>query len=148
MTVLTFAANAPAVIHEAVIPTTAELPDFRVRRIATLLAGFRYLFGDEYQLQEAVAEVLAGAGEAVTREQILDRKNRADVMLTGGLLVEVKVDGSLSAALRQCERYSALDQVCGIVLAASVAWARRGLVSRPRLGDKPFAMVYLPRQSL
>lgn len=128
--------------------TTMELLDFRVRRIANLLCGFRYLFGDEYQLQEAVTKVLSDAGESVTRELILDRKNRADVMLANGLLVEVKVDGSLSAALRQCERYSALESVCGIVLAASVSWARRGLVSRPLMGGKPFAMVFLPRQCL
>lgn len=128
--------------------TTMELLDFRVRRIAILLGGFRYLFGDEYQLQAAVAKVLSDAGETVTRELILDRKNRADVMLAEGLLVEVKVDGSLSEALRQCERYSALDSVRGVVLAASVSWARRGLVARPRMGGKPFAMVYLPRQSL
>lgn len=122
--------------------------EFRVRRVATLLGGFRYLFGDEYQLQQAVAEVLTGAGESVTRELILDRKNRADVMLQDGILVEVKVDGSLSAALRQCERYSVLDSVHGIVLAASVVWARRGLVSRPLMGGKPFALVHLARQSL
>lgn len=122
--------------------------EFRVRRVAALLAGFRYLFGDEYQLQQAVAEVLADAGEEVVRERILDRKNRADVMLADDILVEVKVDGSLSAALRQCERYSALDSVRGIVLAASVSWARAGLVSRPRMGGKPFAMVHLPRQAL
>lgn len=113
-----------------------------------MLGGFRYLFGSEDQLQEAIAGVLAEAGEMVTRELILDRKNRADVMLSDGIVVEVKVDGSLSAALRQCERYSALDAVRGIVLAASVPWARRGLVSRPRMGGKPFAMVFLPRQAL
>lgn len=134
--------------HEAAATDATELVDFKVRRIATLLGGFRYLFGDEYQLQAAVAEVLTGAGETVTREVALDRKNRADVMVAGGLLVEVKVEGSLSAALRQCERYSALEAVHGIVLAASVRWARRGLVARPRMGGKPFAMVYLPRQSL
>lgn len=122
--------------------------EFRVRKVATLLRGFRYLFGDEYQLQEAVSEVLRGAGETVTREKILDRRNRADVVLADGVLVEVKIDGSLSAALRQCERYSALEPVRGIVLAASVSWARQGLASRPRMGGKPFAMAYLPRQAL
>lgn len=134
-------------VQSAIAPSTEQM-DFRVRRIASTLGGYRYLFGDECQLQQAVADVLAGAGEAVTREVILDRKNRADVMLADGLLVEVKIDGSLSAALRQCERYSALDSVRGIVLAASVGWARRGLVSRPRMGGKPFALAYLPRQCL
>ena len=133
--------DAPAAIADTAV-------EFRVRRVATLLGGYRYLFGDEYQLQEAVATVLTGAGEEVRRELILDRKNRADVMLQDGILVEVKVDGSLSAALRQCERYSALDSVHGIVLAASVAWARRGLVSRPLMGGKPFALVHLARQLL
>lgn len=121
---------------------------FRARRVASLLAGFRYLFGNEYQLQAAVAKVLTDAGEAVVRERILDQKNRADVMLDDGVLVEVKVDGSLSAALRQCERYSALAPVRGIVLAASVPWARRGLVKRPQMSGKPFAMAYLARQAL
>ncbi|HEX7371057.1 MAG TPA: hypothetical protein VF284_12335 [Rhodanobacteraceae bacterium] len=125
-----------------------ELPDFRVRRIAGLLRGYRYLFADEYQLQETIARVLSDAGESVMRERILDRRNRADVTTADGIVIEVKIEGSLSAALRQCERYSALDAVHGVVLAASVSWARRGLVSRPRMGGKPFAMIYLARQSL
>lgn len=122
--------------------------DFRVRHVANTLTRFRYLFGSEVQLQEAVSEVLTAAGETVTREQILDRKNRADVMLPDGILVEVKVDGTLSSALRQCDRYSALSSVRGIVLASTVSWARRPLVARPRMGGKPFALAFLPRQSL
>ncbi|HEU0197076.1 MAG TPA: hypothetical protein VFQ88_07710 [Nevskiaceae bacterium] len=116
--------------------------------MANLLHGYRYLFGNEYQLQAAVAEVLRSAGEGVTREEILDRHSRADVMLEDGILVEVKTEGSLSAALRQCERYSTLTAVHGIVLAAAVSWARGQLVSRPTMSGKPFALVHLARQAL
>lgn len=133
---------------EAALDTVQQLPDFRVRRIATLLSNWRYLFGTEVHLQEAVAKVLADTGEKVAREYVLDPKNRADVMLADGIVVEVKIDGSLSAALRQCERYSRLQAVTGIVLASAVSWARRPLVSRPRMNGKPFALVFLPRQAL
>jgi hypothetical protein len=122
--------------------------DFRVRTVANRLSGFRWMFGSEDALQAAIADVLTEAGEVVSRENILDRRNRADLMLADALLVEVKVDGSLSEALRQCDRYSKLPAVKAIVLASTCSWARRALVSRPRMGGKPFALVFLPRQAL
>ena len=126
----------------------SEAIDFRVRSVANRLAGFRWMFGSEDHLQGAIATMLVDAGESVVRENILDRRNRADVVLSDGVLIEVKVDGSLSAALRQCDRYSALPAVTGIVLASTCIWARRQLVTRPRMGGKPFALAFLPRQSI
>ncbi len=126
----------------------AETADFRVRVIAVALTAYRWMFGSEAQLQGAIAEVLAKAGETVARENVLDRRNRADVLLADGILIEVKVDGSLADALRQCDRYSALPSVTGIVLASTCVWARRKLVTRPRMNGKPFALAFLPRQSI
>jgi hypothetical protein len=122
--------------------------EFRVRRLSAFLVSFRYLFNSEVSLHEALSDVLARAGEPAEREKILDARNRADLFLAGGLLIEVKVDGSLSAALRQCERYSGLPQVEGVILASTAAWARRQLVTRPKMAGKPFGMVHLQRQSL
>jgi hypothetical protein len=99
------------------------------------------------KLHEAMASVLEQAGFPFTREYALDAKNRADFWLDG-IVIEVKIDGPLAAALRQCDRYINLPQVKGVLLASTQRWADAPLVKRPEWGGKPFMMVKLGRQSL
>jgi hypothetical protein len=116
-------------------------------RAARLLGGYLYRYSSEVKLHEAMAEVLDQAGISFEREHILDAKNRADFWLDG-LVIEVKVDGTLAEALRQVDRYIHLPQVTGVLLASTQRWAEAPLKDRPTWGGKAFQMVRLGRQAL
>jgi hypothetical protein len=117
--------------------------------LARTLGNFLYRYGNEVQLHEAMARVLTDAGHTFVREQILDAKNRADIWFPESrLVIEVKVDGTLAEALRQCGRYQNLPAVNGVLLASTQRWASMPLKERPAWGGKPFHMIRLGRQAL
>lgn len=128
---------APAQISDEAIVTS----------VARVLGGFLYRYSTEIDLQDRMHEVLAEVGYSVERERRLDARNRTDLWLDG-IVVEVKVGGSLSAALRQVSRYMNLPEVRGIVLASTERWASQPLSNQPEWGGKPFAMIRVRRQSL
>ena len=125
---------------------SAEYPLPRAR-LASLLGGYHYRYGSEVQLHQALSTVLTDAGFEHEREVALDARNRADFWLEG-IVIEVKVDGSLAAALRQCQRYLALPQVHAVLLASTQRWADTAMAKRPELAGKPFHIVRLRRQTL
>ncbi|HGM7877007.1 TPA: hypothetical protein ACKRQV_001276 [Pseudomonas aeruginosa] len=125
----------------------ASSTHMHLSRVAHLLGGYLYRYSSEVKLHEAIAEVLDQAGIIFERERILDAKNRADFWVDG-LVIEVKVDGTLSEALRQVDRYIHLPQVTGVLLASTQRWAAAPLKDRPAWGGKAFQMVRLGRQAL
>lgn len=128
-------------------PTDALQTQMRLAHLSNTLARYRYRYGNEEQLHTAIGRVLDEAGLPFINEYILDGKNRADFWLEG-LVVEVKVDGPLSAALRQCDRYLKLPHVTGLVLASTQRWASGPLEAKPHWDGKPFSMIRLGRQAL
>lgn len=116
--------------------------------LSRLLASYLYRYGSEIQLHENLAKVLDEAGYRYTREHVLDARNRADFLVQGGIVIEVKVDGALSEALRQVDRYINLESVAGVILASTQRWAATPMTDRPAWKGKLFAMVRLGRQSL
>lgn len=127
----------------------------RLRALVSLLGGFNYRYGSEVQLHATLGQVLLEAGIEFVREFQLDAENRADFWLPlgglTGLVIEVKVDGSISEALRQVGRYAALERVQAVLLASTCRWAKPELQGVPTAGGwggKPAAIVHLPRQSL
>jgi len=124
----------------AVLQTTEALQaQMRLAHLSNTLCRYRYRYGNEEQLHVAIGEVLDQAGLPFTNEY--------DFWLDG-LVIEVKVDGSLSAALRQCDRYLKLPHVTGLVLASTQRWASKPLEAKPNWAGKPFAMIRLVRQAL
>lgn len=128
-------------------PGTAMEEQLQLKGIGRLLAGFGYRYGSEVQLHQALSSVLDHAGHAHVREYRLDASNRADFWLDG-LVIEVKVAGSLADALRQVRRYISLPQVRGVLLATTERWGERPLVARPAWQGKPFNIIRLKRQAL
>ena len=135
-------------------PLPAAEVNMRMRALSTLLGGFNYRYGSEVQLHGTLAQVLLEAGHEFVREFQLDQNNRADFWLplgAGGIVIEVKVDGSIGEALRQVGRYAALERVDGVLLASTCRWARPELQDVPGgggWGGKACAIVHLQRQSL
>jgi len=129
------------------VPNSASHVDARLRQLAEHVGAYAYRYSDEDQLHGILAGLLTEAGECgFTREYAVDRKNRFDFWFQDeGLVIEVKVKGSLSQALRQIDRYAALPQVKGILLASTLRWTDIAISS---LHGVPVRGIHLPRQCL
>lgn len=93
------------------------------RRVATLLPRFSYRYASEVQLHEALATVLTDAGIPHQREVVAGPRDRFDFLVEPGLVLEVKVRGSLAEALGQCNRYAARPDVAAVLLVTSRPWS-------------------------
>lgn len=128
---------------------TASPLHMHLQTLARTVGGYAYRYSNETRLHELMGQVLLEAGVEHVREHILDQKNRADFFLpASGIVIEVKVDGSFSEALRQVDRYLHLDAVKGVLLASTQRWADDRLKDRLSWQEKPFLMVRLRRQTL
>jgi NAD(P)-dependent dehydrogenase (short-subunit alcohol dehydrogenase family) len=105
--------------------------------LVALLEGHRFDESSEDALQRGVAQVLAAAGCSFTREVPLTRQDRID-FLVGGVGVECKTDGSLSALTRQLHRYALATQVEALVLVTTRARLAR---VPPHLNGKRISVV-------
>lgn len=104
-----------------------------MERIATVLSRYSFLHANEAQLHDGIAQALTGQSLAFKREHI-DGKNRYDFLCEAGVVIEVKVDGSASEALRQADRYCESDQVQAVVIATTRAWQLDGMGMREPSG--------------
>lgn len=89
--------------------------------VAAALRRFRYRFVTEVQLHEAIDGALADAGMVIEREVQLSARDRIDVLVDGGIGVEVKVGGTTAAVGGQLARYAEHDRIRGLVLVTSCA---------------------------
>lgn len=117
--------------------------EFAMRAAATALRGFKYRFGNEAKLHEAIGQVLTIRGLEFTHEHVAG-PDRFDFLVGGNLVIEVKVDGSLGGALQQANRYLARDDVAGLLIATTCSWARH---PHNLACKKPFDIVYLKRDT-
>jgi len=86
-----------------------------VDAIVSAIRGARFSFATEAELQAGIARILAAAGIDAAREVVLSARDRID-FLVGNVGVEVKIDGSHSALLRQLDRYAGLPQIGALVV--------------------------------
>lgn len=115
----------------------------RMEQLQRLLCAHSYRFNDETTLQDGIEQVLLGAGIEYQREMQPDRSNRVDFMV-GGIVLEVKIKGSLQKAAIQCHRYQKLPDVRGVMLLATNNWART--MWMPEHEGIPFLMAKLCRR--
>lgn len=114
----------------------------RVRALARALSSFEYRFSNEIELQDGIEVVLKKEGMPFEREVRASAQDRFDFLVERRLVIEVKVDGTLSAALLQADRYAIHDGVDGLILATTQRWGLSpGLPSQLR--GKPFAVAKL-----
>lgn len=96
-------------------------------QIARLLAGYRYHFTNERELQDGIERVLRDLrqeylGWDYQREYQLSAHDRPDFWLPeSSIAIEVKVGGTTSEVLRQLHRYAQHAHVAGLVLVSSRA---------------------------
>lgn len=113
-----------------------------IAAVERCLRNFSYTFTSETDLHEKIGTVLKAEGLEYDRE-VIAGKGRYDFFLPGGIVIEVKVDGSLAAALRQADRYCKQPEVNFVLIAATCHWA--SIERRYELQEKPVRVVKIRR---
>lgn len=108
-------------------------------RLVTVLHGYSYRAGTERQLQTGIHRALIDAAIEHEVEKTLGA-DRLD-FLASGVAIEVKIDGTFTAALAQCQRYAKHEEVWGILLATARPWSTRSF--RFELLGKPCVVLRL-----
>lgn len=107
--------------------------------IATKLSHYTYRYSSEKDLQDGIADILS---PEFKREAVLTAMDRPDFFHeAAGIVIEVKIKGSIGRTLHQLERYAALDVVKGIVLVTTRS--AQGLLMPEVLQGKPLAVFCL-----
>jgi hypothetical protein len=115
---------------------------FVLRRITEVLPNFAYSFGDEKQFHDALGAVLREAGIVFVHEHVAGPKDRFDFLCDGSVVIEAKIKGSWSEAIRQVDRYCARTDVNAVVIVVTRHWGIRGrLRDDIRLHGKPVRLV-------
>jgi len=90
----------------------------RVDDVISAVRRYRINFTNEKELQQGVAGVFDANKYEYEREAVLASSDRIDFLI-GGIGVEVKVGGSLSALLRQLYRYAGYERIeCLLVISS------------------------------
>lgn len=118
-------------------------PRLLVRMLPAHLARYAYRSGDERQLHDGIAAVLDSLGVSYRREHAIDDRNRFDFWVEEAIAIEVKVKGSFAEAIRQVDRYIALEAVAGVVLVTTRMWDSTAI----NLRGKPVFAVRVSRQA-
>lgn len=98
--------------------------------LASFLAGFKYRFTNEVELQRGIDQVLREWGASYEREYRLNKTDRPDFLvapdrraegerIAPGIAVEVKIGGSTAEVTRQVHRYLQHEEVAGVMLVTS-----------------------------
>lgn len=116
--------------------------------LAAELSAYTYTFANEQELHVQIGDVLSLLGIPAKHEHVAGERDRFDFLLGGGVVIEAKVKGSLSAALRQVLRYCERGDVSGVLLVTTRLW---GHASNARttmtLAGKPVRIVRIGGQS-
>lgn len=98
------------------------------------LRGLGGAFGDEDALQRAIALALDLGRIPYEREKSCGTKGRVDFLVAGHLALEVKIDSSRMAVLRQLAHYANDDSVEELLLVTTKLQHRN---MPPQLNGKP-----------
>jgi hypothetical protein len=113
--------------------------EMTVRRICTALPRYAYRFSDEAQLHERIALVLEREQIPFVREHVMG-DDRFDFYCDGAV-IEVKVAGSVSEALRQVDRYCEHDEVHAVIVVSSRRWQSARSTEPLQLRGKPVYLI-------
>jgi hypothetical protein len=94
------------------------------REVVDVIAGQRFLWATEDDLQRGLTDALIHAGASVIREVRLNAHDRID-LLVGSVGIEVKTTGAWRDVERQLHRYIQSPLVDDLVLVTAKAQHRR-----------------------
>ncbi|PZE66928.1 hypothetical protein [Curtobacterium sp. MCBD17_021] len=88
--------------------------------VVAVLDRTQLQFVSEDDLQESIRTALMAAGIPAERERRLsDGRSRIDLFANPGIGVEVKIDGSWAAVVRQLQRYAKCPEIDELILVTS-----------------------------
>lgn len=116
-------------------------------RLVAELPKYSYAIRDEKQLHDGIAAVLAKNDVLFEREHIAGPLDRFDFLLPGGLVLEAKIKGTWSQALRQVDRYCQRVDVTGVLLVTTRLWGHVSSTRTIALRGKPVRVVHLGGQA-
>jgi hypothetical protein len=90
-------------------------------QIATLLNRHRFRYENEKELQAGIETLLRQHGIVFEREASLGEAGVIDFLVEGGLGVEVKTKGALTAVTIQVHRYTRQEEVKSLLLVTTRA---------------------------
>lgn len=114
--------------------------------IADLLSAHRFRFTSEAELQAGIARVLEAHYIPYRREAALSAQDRPDFTLDGGLVIEVKTQGSTAELTRQIHRYAKHAEVTAILVVTSRMQHRA--IGVGEINGKPVRVLHLDRSVL
>lgn len=104
------------------------------RRVMVELEKCRFRFASETDLQAGIAQAMDAAGLAYEREKVLSPTDRPDFVVEARIVLEVKIQGSIAAALRQVDRYTRHASIDAVLLVGTPHWLHR---VPSQIGGKP-----------
>ena len=119
----------------------------RLDQIVRCLGSASIRIGRESDMQADVESALVENGIGFIREFPLSAANRVDFLLTDGIAIECKTDGSRSDVLAQLVRYARCPEVTALILVtAKIRLAGKG---SGLINGKPWTAIWVaPRASL
>lgn len=93
--------------------------------ICKTLSLYRFNYASEIELQNGIETILGKANFNYKRELRLSGKDIVDFLVfdeTESVVIEVKIDGSRSALLRQVSRYVLHENVSAVLVVGSPHW--------------------------
>lgn len=106
---------------------TSDQPSRTVtpQQVLSMLERHIFRFSEERELQDGIELALTHAGFEFEREKVLGPQDRPDFLVAGALAMEIKIKGTLSAALRQIDRYTKHEAVESVLLVGTPGWINR-----------------------
>ena len=89
--------------------------------IATL-SRLRFRYATEKDLQDGFEKVFREKGIPFRREVEISSKDRLDFLVDGGIVLEVKIKGSLPELVRQIARYARHETIREILVVGTPRW--------------------------
>ncbi len=102
------------------------------------LRSFSYSFRSEADLQKGIASALDQSGIRYIREFVAG-PYRFDFLVEPGIVIEVKIKGSLPQALTQVRKYVLRAEVCSVIIATTLPWSEGEIT----LSERPVVTVRL-----
>lgn len=99
------------------------------------LSGMNYApCKSEKELEDQVVTRLDKLGVPFQRQVIMSKEDRFDLLVSDGIVIEIKVGGSAGELLRQVERYAQYESVTHIIVVTTRAAHRKILSAGPLHG--------------
>lgn len=135
--------TAETLTRQSAPPSRSTPP---VDGLISVISSYSYRFGSEVDLHKGISHALSAAGIRFEHEFVAGPFDRFDFLTESAVVLEVKINGSLSKALLQCKRYAQRDDVAAVILVTTQPWGQTP-DNNLMVHGKPLRIIKLRRSS-